>query len=271
MTASPAVFVRFQAVVAERLGLDVDRCVDPGAVMVDRAAEWGRPVAEYVEWLDRGPTDQELEKLAGTLCTAETYFFREAGHLRAFADLAAEDRPGRDRPVRVLSAGCAGGAEPYTVAMVTRGIPGRQIQITAVDISSTSLAEARQARYTLWKLRATPALDRARWFHVEDDLATLDDEIRGAVGFGRRNLADANADLWLPGYYDAIFCRNVLLYFAPRAAQRLVTRMVHALVPGGLLFLGAAELAWGRRSDLRLCDRHGSLYHQRPTEVGVPE
>jgi chemotaxis methyl-accepting protein methylase len=140
-----------------------------------------------------------------------------------------------------------------------------------VDISARALAAARAGRYSPWKLRATPRLSRERWFRDSGGAVTLDERIRAMVVFQQRNLAADNADLWLAGSFDAIFCRNVMLYFTARAAERLMARMIRALAPDGFLFLAAAEQGLGRRAGLRVEERYGSRHLRRTAESAVDE
>ena len=81
--------------------------------------------------------------------------------------------------------------------------------------------------------------------------------------FQEVNLAEENAELWAPGRYDVIFCRNVLMYFTPDNAQALVARLTRSLAPGGHLFLGHAETLRGLSNDYHLRHTHGTFYYQR--------
>ncbi len=90
----------------------------------------------------------------------------------------------------------------------------------------------------------------------------LDETVKGAVRFERRNLAAEELVLWPPATYDVVFCRNVIMYFSPAQQQALVARIVSALAPGGYLFLGHAETLRGLSDDFHLRHTHGTFYYQ---------
>jgi len=180
----------------------------------------------------------------------------------------------------VLSAGCASGEEPYSIAMTLRSLPGdaaRGTTIRAVDVNPAMLAIARRGRYRAWSLRETPPAMRARWFRAEGDLLALDDAIRAAVAFEERNLGADDPALWTPGAYDVVFCRNVMMYFTPQGARALVERIASALAPGGLLFLGHAETLRGLSQAFSLQHTHGCFHYRledpadRPPEPAAGE
>jgi chemotaxis protein methyltransferase CheR len=105
---------------------------------------------------------------------------------------------------------------------------------------------------------------------VDTDLV-LDEEIRRAVRFEERNLADEDRELWQAGAYDVIFCRNVLMYFTPQIAQALVGRLTYALAPDGYLFLGHAETLRGLSHDYHLRHTHGTFYYQRKQDHEIQD
>jgi chemotaxis protein methyltransferase CheR len=168
--------------------------------------------------------------------------------------------------LRILSAGCASGDEPYTLAILMRErILGAEtnVSIRAVDVNAAALERAVRGRYTAWSLRETPPDAQRRWFAAEGREFVLDPSVRALVTFDERNLTDGGSDLWLPNSYDVIFCRNVMMYFTADEAQALVDRLTAALVPGGFLFLGHAETLRGLSQDFHLCHTHDTFYYQR--------
>jgi chemotaxis protein methyltransferase CheR len=134
--------------------------------------------------------------------------------------------------------------------------------IRAVDVDAAALARASAGVYSEWALRETPDAARSRWFVREGQGLVLRDEVKRAVEFEERNLAEAEPGLWLPGTYDVILCRNVLMYFTPRKARELSERIAAALAPGGYLFLGHAETLRGLSSAFKLLHTHDSFYYQ---------
>jgi chemotaxis protein methyltransferase CheR len=199
----------------------------------------------------------------------ETYFFRHIDQFHAFADVAlpeAQAARGSIRAFSMLSAGCASGEEAYSLAMVVRergADRGWNIAIRALDINPAMLAKAARGRYSAWALRETPADSQQRWFRSIGREFELEESIRTAVTFQEVNLAEENAELWAPGRYDVIFCRNVLMYFTPDNAQALVARLTRSLAPGGHLFLGHAETLRGLSNDYHLRHTHRTFYYQR--------
>jgi chemotaxis protein methyltransferase CheR len=269
MTATAAGDVeRFGELVARGLGLRMSDRPDGllSAVLDSRAERCGRTTGRYLDWLAAGPADGELGGLAGSLTVPETYFFRDPAQLRAFVDVAVPDRLralGGGRELRVLSAGCASGEEPYTLSMLLLEAAVGDFSILGVDVNPEVIASAVRGLYSDWALRATPAGSRRRWFRPDGPDSVLAEEVRAPVRLETHNLAGADAALWQPGTYDVIFCRNVLMYFIPERADALAARLVEALAPGGFLFVGAAENVYARRPGLQLRHAAGCFYFQR--------
>jgi chemotaxis protein methyltransferase CheR len=193
-------------------------------------------------------TEGARHALLDELTVGESYFFREGAQFEfirrtVLPDLLAR-RPGS--PIRIWSAGCAVGEEPYTLAMVMRaqGLTGR-VTIVGTDVSRRRLAAARRGRYSRWALRTTPPEMIAAYFRPEGNGYVLAPEIREAVEFRVLNLAQ---DTWPSAAsgiqdFDLVLCRNVLIYFSDAMVRSVVTRMVAALAPGGWLCLGASDPA----------------------------
>jgi chemotaxis protein methyltransferase CheR len=283
---------RFRSWIAHRLGLHFDDAkLESLAAIVDRRAERkGLAPHTYLERLEAADIDAELHSLVLELTVPETYFFRHIDQFRAFAEIAlpqAQSARASTRNLRLLSAGCASGEEPYSLAMMVRergADQGWNVAIHAFDINPAMLQKAAAGNYSAWALRETPAESQRHWFRNGGKFFELDQSIRNAVKFHEVNLAQENADLWQPQVYDVIFCRNVLMYFTPESAQALVARMTSSLAPGGHLFLGHAETLRGLSSEYHLCHTHGTFYYQRkdprnihaelrrePTQGAVPE
>jgi chemotaxis protein methyltransferase CheR len=260
---------RFRDLIAANLGLQFEdaKMSFLADVLHRRLAASQRGAAHYLAELADAPR-RELDALAHELTVPETYFFRHLDQLLAFADVAVPARVaarGAQRTLRVLSAGCASGEEPYTLAIMLRGLmtdPGWRVDIRAVDINRNALDRAQSARFTSWSLRETPTQMRGRWFRAVGRELLLDDSIRAQVHFEQRNLTEDDRELWPTGVYDAVFCRNVLMYLTPPAAAALVERIARALVPGGYLFLGHAETLRGMTDGFHLCHSHNAFYYQ---------
>lgn len=194
----------------------------------------------------------------------ESYFYRHPGQ---FAALEREAW-GRPEPLQIWCAGCAAGEEAYSLAMaiLEAGRGGRGDRILATDVSESALRRAREARYGARSLRhLSPAL-RSRWFRGEPPLLEVVPEVRSLVRFQRHNLLAEPA----PGEFDLVVCRNVLIYFEPDTAARVLDRLVEAVRPGGHLVLGPVELPLAARLALEWVGVYGASILRKPGDRGAP-
>ncbi|HYQ01513.1 MAG TPA: CheR family methyltransferase [Polyangiaceae bacterium] len=278
MIQSPSVDVgRFRAAIALRMGLSFDdgKLEFLAEVLERRLRAQGEIATRYLSELERRPDiKHELREIALELTVGETYFFRHSDQFRAFAEVALPARieaRSASRQLRLLSAGCSSGEEAYTLCMLTRERiqdfqPPFEVTIRGVDINPRAIERARAASYSSWALRETPEAIQKQHFTVVGRDHLLAKGIRESVVFEEHNLvAD---DTWAPESYDVIFCRNVLMYFTPENAQRVVKRFARALAPGGYLFLGHAENLRGLSLDFELRHTHSTFYYQRKPVFG---
>ena len=200
--------------------------------------------AAYVRYLQVDPRrDEEWNDLASVLSNNETYFFRERAQLKALAGAVLDEFLTRGPRVRLWSAACSSGEEPFSLAMTlieTGKIADAMLSIRATDISPRVLDLADRGYYRALSFRATEPPMLHRWFRAQGDGFVIDDRIRRLVSFARLNLLD-DARVAAEGPFDAIFCRNVLIYFDKPTQKRVVESFAKALRPGGYLFLGHAE------------------------------
>ena len=268
---------RFQAAIVDRIGLRFDDAKRGflGNVLRRRLEDLGQPSDAYLTNLEQRPSTNEISSLAGELTVGETYFFRNGEQFRALAEVALPERMcDRKTPceLSLLSAGCASGEEAYSIAIVARETivdPAWNVLVRAIDINPAALTKAVAARYSPWALRDT-SLDRQRkWFRPNGHELLLDEAIRRAVTVSAGNLVKDDPDLWPAAGYDVIFCRNVLMYFAPEQMHLVVERIARSLAPGGFLFLGHAESLRGVSDAFHLRHTHGTFYYQRK-EDGRP-
>lgn len=188
--------------------------------------------------------EAEWDELASVLSNNETYFFRERAQLDVLTKEVVEDTlrtPGA--PLRVWSSACSSGEEPFSLAMAlleSRRVTAAQIRIKATDISPRALDKSATAFYRELSFRATPPELVQKYFRPFQGGFLISDEIKKLVEFGRLNLLDAAA-VARAGQFDAIFCRNVLIYFDKPTQKRVVEAFARALRPRGFLFLGHAE------------------------------
>ncbi|WP_136525068.1 CheR family methyltransferase [Geomonas ferrireducens] len=202
---------------------------------------------EYLQYLElHGEDRHELQRLLQFLTVGETYFFRYPAHFDVLRERLAflKDDPA---PVRIWSAGCSTGEEPYSIAMtVMEALPDwreRDIRIIATDINNRSLKRAREGVYSPWSMRITRPDQVQRYFRRVGESFLIRDEVKQLVRFAHLNLSvPCHEPLCeeLQGL-DAIFCRNVLIYFTTQSAEQMLERFTDALAPGGLLFLGHSE------------------------------
>jgi chemotaxis protein methyltransferase CheR len=184
----------------------------------------------------------------------ETYFFRHPEHLRELGRVATLKEDGL---FRVWSAGCATGEEAYSIAMtlLASGLPVERIRVTASDISARSLQRARAATYGPWSVRRIePSMER-RFLTPQGDLVMVSSAARRPVEFLRHNLVLDAAPV---SEQDAVFCRNVLIYFPHDLVRQVLAKLIGALSPGGLLFLSPAEIPLTNGMGLEQLDVQGS-------------
>jgi chemotaxis protein methyltransferase CheR len=270
---------RFRSAIVEQIGLHFEdaKLALLEEVLQRRLTQLTLPPADYLAKLELAPPRCELAALAQELTVGETYFFRHNDQFRALGEVALPERMRareRDKALCLLSAGCASGEEAYSLAIVaqeTMADPSWNVLIRAVDLNPAVLQKAAQARYSAWALREAPPGVRSKWFRTERRELLLDDRLRGAVQFTEGNLASRDPALWQPGAYDVIFCRNVLMYFAPEQMRAAIARIAAALAPGGYLFLGHAETLRGISDDFHLCHTHDTFYYRRKEHTGAAQ
>jgi chemotaxis protein methyltransferase CheR len=208
---------------------------------------------DYLTFLELEPA--EWEHCTNALTTNVTAFYREEHHFSILAQHArATARDGE--AFRVWSAGCSTGEEPYTIAMcLTEALEGRAFEVVATDLDTQVIATAREGIYPLQSVAKLPEERQKRFFlrgaGRYEGRARVRPEVAARVDFQRVNLMDGEWPV-APGL-DAIFCRNVMIYFDKPTQRKLVERYAGLLRPGGLFFAGHAEslLDQGRHFRLR--------------------
>ncbi len=204
--------------------------------------------ARYVQFLRTGAErEAEFHDLASVLSNNETYFFRERAQLKALCGQILTELQAVSPRVRIWSAACSSGEEPYSLAMSlleTGRIAESNVSIKATDISPRVLAMCERGFYRPLSFRATEPEMIQKYFSVAGDGFTIADRVKRLVTFGTLNLMDERR-VATNGPFDAIFCRNVLIYFDKPTQKRVVEAFAKALRPGGYLFLGHAESLFG--------------------------
>ncbi len=189
----------------------------------------------------------------------ESYFYR---HPEQFAALQRYVF-GSPEPLRIWSAGCASGEEPYSLAMAlleSGRAPGRD-RILATDVSERALERAREGVYRPWSLRRLPPELRARHFVEQGGALRIAPQVRALVAFERHNLARDPAP---SGPFDLVLCRNVLIYFDPTVTAEVLYRLAGAARPGGFLVLGPVELPLAAPLAVEWVDAFGATLLRRP-------
>ncbi|NLE70932.1 MAG: protein-glutamate O-methyltransferase CheR [Actinomycetales bacterium] len=210
-----------------------------------RAAELA-DVDTYVRALRADPRPSRLESVVAALTTNETSWFRDLEPFRALVDHVLPELLAH-RPmdtIRVWSAACSTGQEPYSIAMVAADVvPAGRLRILATDLAEDVLERARRGRYTQLEInRGLPAAHLVRFFRRAGADWEVVPEVRAQVAFQRHNLLDAAP---AGGPFDVVFLRNVLIYFDLATKQAVLDRVRRTMRPGGYLVLGAAETTIG--------------------------
>lgn len=250
-----AEFARFRLLIERETGIHMSDA--KRALLVSRFGRQLRRLgletySQYYDIVTSGSVE-EKQTFIDTICTNETRFFREP---RQFEFLRNEciprwrheaDASQRSRHLRIWSAACSTGEEPYSLAMVLTDLlpatEGWDVRIIATDLSTRALEAARTGMWPISRSKdiAHEYLHRfmLRGVKGRNGTMTAGPEIRTPITFGQLNLASEYSDLGMR--FDAIFCRNVLIYFDLQGRADVVRRLLHHLVPGGYLFLGHAE------------------------------
>jgi chemotaxis protein methyltransferase CheR len=203
----------------------------------------------YVQWLENDRTGEGLEELANRISTNHTFFFREKAHFEYFQGTALPEisarRRGAGGPIRIWCAGCSSGEEPYTLAMLMREhlnapLDRSRALLLATDLSAKALQTAMHGVYSDERLEQMPPALRSKYFKRHDaSHFEVTDEIRQAVVYRRHNLMDATYPF--KHAFDAVFCRNVMIYFDRPTRDALIAKFHRHTVPGGYLFIGHSE------------------------------
>jgi chemotaxis protein methyltransferase CheR len=273
-------FLGFQKLVYQEAGIWLSHAKQ--SLLVGRLARRLRELGErsFFSYLLRVREDEaERRCMLEALCTHETHFFREPRH---FAFLEREVLPvwrargdtgrGEGRRVRVWSAGCSSGEEPFSLAMCLRHhLPaheGWELDILATDLSTRILDKARQALWPVEKAEEIPpAYRRAymlRGVGSQEGKMKAGPELRAQVRFQQLNLNASTFDVG--ARFDLVFCRNVLIYFDAASKARAVERLLASLAPQGFLFLGHAESLTGLTG--RVSTVQTAVYQLRQSSQG---
>lgn len=231
--------------------------------------------AEYYEFLRFSPrAAAEWDEAIELVTTNETYFFREDFQLRAFRDevvpLLVAQATARKR-LSIWSAGCSTGEEAYTIAILTDEHPaleGWDVRVFGSDISRRCVTSARRGVYGPASFRTTTPAQKRRYFDDGADGARVAERLRARCHFSQLSILEQERTRLL-GRMDAIFCRNVLIYFDSRARRRAIDVFHERLYPGGVLLLGHSESLLNVSTAFELLHLREDLVYRKPALPGA--
>lgn len=226
--------------------------------------------AEYYQYLRFNPAaGAEWEEATELLTTNETYFFREDYQLRSFKNevlpILISQAKARRR-LSIWSAGCSTGEEVYTIAILlseSLGLTGWELRVYGSDISKRCIAAARRGVYGQASFRAMPDDYKRRYFVEKSDGFYVTERIRAVCHFGQMNLLEEEKARLL-GRADAVFCRNVMIYFDTYARKRVIDIFAERLYPGGVLLLGHSESLLNVSTAFELLHLKEDLVYKKP-------
>jgi chemotaxis protein methyltransferase CheR len=227
---------------------------------------------EYYNFLKYHPEgSSELKNLIELLTVGETYFFRSPAQFDALKDKIIPEIVNKKlfagRTLRIWSAGCSTGEEPYTLAMILLNyLPASEawnISIVATDINRNVLSKAREGIYSQRSVEHVPPEFLEKYFTKQGNKYVLSDEIKKMVNFSYHNLVKEFHIFDGAQDFDIIFCRNVTIYFKLDTIKTIIEKFYHALINGGYLFLGYSETLWQISEKFRVVEFPHTFVYQK--------
>jgi chemotaxis protein methyltransferase CheR len=222
----------------------------------------------------------EMASLLNEITVGESFFFRSQPQIDALTKivlpkLTAMTSKQSCKKIRVWSAGCSTGEEPYTISIllleqIAQKYPGWTFEIIATDLNENSVAKSKEGIFSDYAIRNVSAPMLVEYFTKQGSLYKIKDAVRANVKFDRLNLQDQAKILFMKGF-DLIFCCNVLIYFDGVSKRRTVEHFYNGLLPGGYFFLGDSESLYGIYDQFRLVHFPGATGYCKPAlgkEVG---
>jgi chemotaxis protein methyltransferase CheR len=255
---------RLASLIYERCGIDYRDNMFSFAVKAGtRMKALGMTCYQYLGYVEHQP--DEWDALIEAITINETYFFREEQQLEELVRVVLPALEGREE-IRIWSAACSTGEEPYTLAMTILEsglVPLSRVHIYATDINRKVLQIAEQGFYPKHSMcfRRTPEPMKQRYFDAVPGGYRIKEEIRERVHFLQWNLIQDAADV-LP-VMDIIFCRNVLIYFDAQTIQEVISNLSGRLADGGYLFLGHAETITGMTNEFQTINAPATFYYRK--------
>jgi chemotaxis protein methyltransferase CheR len=224
---------------------------------------------KYFYFLQYDPrADGEFDVIYDLVTTNETYFFREPAQFAAFVEEIVPELVSAKgvKKIRIWSAGCSSGEEPYSIAMLLQEagwLDRASFEIFGSDLNQQVLARARKGHYREAAFRSTDPTLREKYFARQADGSWhIADSIRNRVSFGRVNLYD-EARVAVLGSLDVIFCRNVIIYFDDASKKSVVRNFYNRLLDGGYLLLGHSESLISLSTEFKLKHLKHDMVYQK--------
>ncbi|WP_026671955.1 CheR family methyltransferase [Alkalihalobacterium bogoriense] len=230
-----------------------------------RLQEMNMSLWNYMQFIENTPKEWDI--IVELLTINETYFYREDKQLSVFQEVVLPTLVKEERPIKIWSAACSTGEEPYSLAMTSLDsavFPLHQIQIVATDINKRVLQIANKGKYSKSSLsfRRIPQRWLQDYFIENETDYTVADHIKERISFQYLNLLDENS-MKQQQQFDVIFCRNVLIYFDTETIKKVATSFYHSLKQGGLLFLGHAENISTMGIGFETISTNGTFYYRK--------
>lgn len=229
-------------------------------------------VRDYFYHVKYDTSMKEFNILMDLVTTNETSFFRNEPQLLSFGTEVLpqilKERGGSNglKSLRIWSAGCSSGEEPYTLAMIMLDhiaeLAGWNIEIIASDISEDILQKARAGEYTGLTLRNTKPDTLAKYFIKAGEYYKIKPEVKAMIKFSHLNLNDERKVSMMTNF-DIIFCRNVMIYFSDEVKKSLVRGFYNGLKPGGYLYIGHSETLHGISKAFKLVYFKNALVYSK--------
>jgi chemotaxis protein methyltransferase CheR len=231
-----------------------------------------KTLEEMVPIVRSRPTGDLMKEIVEAMTTNESFFFRDIKPFEQFTGfvLPALIKARADKKViRIWSAACSSGQEPYTLAMLlaeqAAKLAGWRVEILATDLSTEILEKAEAGQYSQFEVqRGLPIQYLVKYFKQQGDRWQIDAGLRGRVRFRTFNLLEDPTSL---GTFDVIFCRNVLIYFDQPTKTTVLSRLHKIMTPDGFLYLGGAETVLGISDKFQAAPEHRGIY--RPTSAAT--
>lgn len=269
---------RFREFIRDKTGLDFAedkrRMLGRGLHEVMQTASCTNLDELYTLLRRSSATSHTWDALVSTLTVGETYFFRNASHFEALARHILSElitqRAHSSRRIRIWSAGCSTGEEPYSIAiLLSELIPHLEswnVSILATDINRDALLKSQAGLYGPWSFRGVDPRIQNTYFHAEGKLLAIDERIKRMVSFDYLNLVGDQFPSLInnTNAMDIILCRNVTIYFTPQVTVEVVKRFHNCLIDGGWLIPGPSEPNMVFYGDFEAKNFPGSVVYRKP-------